>query len=213
MDMAAKTTREIIESGKLKAYLDPRLTKALRHPIREHLLACFNERITSATQIGEELGIDVAAFYKHVQILEELGFIEGVDPEEITIKRRRGNREHFFRAKETVLLDASTTQALPRSFRNDLLADQLMSIWDEAIQAIRAGTFDVDSESHVTWIPGLFDSTGWRDAIAILDHALYRLMEVQRESAERVAKSGERGFTATFAMLGFGTSPSRPTDS
>jgi DNA-binding transcriptional ArsR family regulator len=69
----------------------PRLIKALGHPIREHTLAVFNERIASATEIGEEIGLDVSAFYTHVTTLEEMGFIERIET-----RRRRGAKERFW---------------------------------------------------------------------------------------------------------------------
>jgi DNA-binding transcriptional ArsR family regulator len=210
MDVSAKGIQKILESGDLKTYLDPRLTKAFRHPIREHLLACFSEGITSATRIGEELGLDVSSFYKHVQLLEELGFIEEVDGEQIPARRRRGNKERFFRAKETLLLNIRDTQALPEHLRNDFLASQLISIWGEAVQALRAGTFQAADDLHVTWLPASLDMIAWREAMAVLDHALYRLMEVQEGAAERIAKSSEPSFSATIALLGFGTSRAGP---
>lgn len=203
--MAAKRLQRVVESGLLRTFLDSRMARVFRHPMREHLLGCFNEEITSATRIGESLGLEVTDFYKHVQALEELGLIEEVNGDEIPGRRGRGTRERFFRAKEVLLIDAEAAMTMPRTLLNDWHASHLLSIWDEATEAIRAGAFTVGGESHITWLPGVFDAPGWREANAILDEALYRLMEVQKHSTERVVKSGSPGFTATFAMLGFGT--------
>lgn len=60
----------------------------------------LNERIASASEIGEELGADVSSFYHHVEELEKFGCIERVESEQ-----RRGGREHFFRAKRTVFFE------------------------------------------------------------------------------------------------------------
>jgi hypothetical protein len=67
--------KQIVESDRLKRFIDPRLIEALRHPFREHALATFNEGIASPTQIGEEMA-PRQPFYKHIQKLEQLGCIE-----------------------------------------------------------------------------------------------------------------------------------------
>ena len=73
---------------------------AFGHPVREHILAVLNERQASPTEIGDELELDVSAFYKHVQVLERLGCIECVDT-----RRVRGVHERIFRATATLSFD------------------------------------------------------------------------------------------------------------
>jgi DNA-binding transcriptional ArsR family regulator len=95
-----KSLKEVLGGGQLKRFMDPRLIRALGHPIREHVLAVLNERVASATEIGEEIDLEVPAFYSHVATLEEMGCIELVET-----RRRRGSKEHFFQAKATALFD------------------------------------------------------------------------------------------------------------
>lgn len=61
--------------------------------------------------------------------------------------------------------------------------------------------------SIMSWIPGLFDVRGWREVLALIDETLARLMAIQRESAKRMAQTGEPGFPVTVALLGFETGP------
>ena len=153
--MAAKSTKEVIEGGRLKRFFDRRLIKAIGHPLREHLLAVFNDRVASPTEIGREIELEVPSFYKHVQLLEDLGCIERVE-----MKRRRGAKEHFFRAKGAITLDERAWQRLPASVRSDWMATHLQSIWDDAVAALQNETFAIGGEPHVTWLPGFFDRLG-----------------------------------------------------
>jgi len=67
-----KSIKEV-RKDRLKSFVDRRLIEALRHEVREHILAVLNERVASTVEIGDEIELDVTAFYKQVQILEELG--------------------------------------------------------------------------------------------------------------------------------------------
>jgi DNA-binding transcriptional ArsR family regulator len=68
--MRGKSMQEVSESDELKTFFDRRLIEALGHPVREHILAVLNERIASASEIGEEIGADVSSFYHHVEARE-----------------------------------------------------------------------------------------------------------------------------------------------
>jgi hypothetical protein len=198
-----KSIKAVLNGGQLKRFIDPRLIKALGHPIREHALAVFNERIASATEIGQEIqeiDLDVAAFYSHVETLEEMGCIELVET-----RRRRGAKEHFFQAKATMLFDERAWLRLPASLKSDISGEFLQSILEDVVRAVKAGTFAGHSGKHVSWTPGLFDVRGWREVLALLDETLSRLMAIQHQSAKRMSRTGEPGFPVTMALLGFET--------
>jgi hypothetical protein len=180
--------------------MDPRLIRALGHPIREHALAVFNERVASATEIGEEIDLEVPAFYTHIRKLQAMGCIERVET-----RRRRGAKEHFFQAKATAIFDDRAWLQLPASLRSDVCVEFLQSILNDVVRAVKAGTFADSGKMHVSWTPGLFDVRGWREVLALIDETLSRLMAIQSESARRMARTGEPGFPVTVALLGFET--------
>lgn len=207
--MAGKAMARFLASGRSKRFFDPRLRKALAHPFREHLLAVFNERIASPTEIGLEIGLEVPDFYKHITLLEELGCIEEIEIERVARKPHRGKPERFFRAKATVALDDRGWSRFPSSVKSDWMAMHIQAIWDDAVASWREGAFK-GGGPHVTWLPAVFDRRGWAEAMSLLDEALSRLMVIQRQSAERVALTGEPGIPATIAMMGFRTSHAKP---
>jgi predicted transcriptional regulator len=196
--MKRTSMKQIVESGSLKRYIDPRIIVALGHPFREHVLAECNAGIVSATQIGEGIGADVPVFYKQIQKLEELGCIERVDSQP-----RRGGMEHFFRAKSTLFFDNESVKRVPRTVHDHLLLNQLWSAFDEAKKSAGAGKLGSLAGEHASWIPGRFDHQGWSEAAQILDEALVSIEAILQKSAERLAERNERGTPATVAMFGF----------
>jgi DNA-binding transcriptional ArsR family regulator len=195
-----KSMQELNEWDELKTFFDRRLIKALGHPVREHILAVLNERIASGSEIGEELGADVSAFYHHVEELEKLGCIERVET-----KQRRGAKEHFFRATRTVFFDDEAWRRLPMTLRADLIASFVQTMFDEAITALDEGTLDGRGDGHVSWTPARLDARGWEEATDLMDQTLSRVMAILDESAARLAATGEDGISATVGILAFET--------
>ena len=74
---------------------DPRLIKALAHPLRVRILSILETRdMASPNEMAEELGVSLGVMSYHVRRLHALGFLE-------LVKRtpRRGAIEHHYRAK------------------------------------------------------------------------------------------------------------------
>lgn len=192
--------RELSESGKLKTFFDRSLIKALGHPVREHILAVFNERIASGSEIGEELGIDVSSFYHHIEELEKLGCIERVDSQQ-----RRGAVEHFFQAKQTVFLDDAAWRELPASIRADIAASFVQLMFDDAATALEKGILSPNADEHVTWMPAYFDRRGWGEITDLLAETLERVIAIQKESATRLAHNKADAISASISILAFET--------
>ncbi len=206
--MTGKSMRELSEWDGLKTFFDPRLVEALGHPVRAHVFAVLNERIASAREISDEIGADVSSFYHHVELLERLGCIERVGA-----RRKRGVKEHFFQAKRTVFFDDEAWQRLPASLRADITVSFVQTMFNEAATAIDLGTFDRLGDEHVSWTPGRLDAQGWRETTQLMNQTLNRVTEIQRESAARLASTGEDGLCATVGMLTFETpKPNEPRD-
>lgn len=196
--MRGKSMPELVEWGELKRFFDPSLIKAISHPVRAHILAVLNERIASGTEIGEELGADVSSFYHHIEALEKLGCIELVET-----RQRRGATERFFRATRMVFFDDEAWRQLPASLRDDLTTSFVQSVFDQLVPALKTGTFKTCDDEHVSWTPGRFDERGWEEARKLMDQALSGVLEIQRESAARLARNGEPGTSRTVAIWGF----------
>ena len=202
--MEGKSMRELCEWDELKTFFDRHLIEALGHPVREHILAVLNERIASGREIGEELGADVSSFYHHVEELERLGCIERV-----ISKRRRGAKEHFFRAKRTVFFSDEAWRRMPDSLREDLAVSSLQLLFDDVLGALSTGMLDARDDRHVSWTPGRFDVQGWNEAMDLMNRTLDQLRQIQDAAEGRLAKGASPEISATMAILAFETSPRR----
>jgi DNA-binding transcriptional ArsR family regulator len=192
--------REVSEWDELKTFFDRRLIKAIGHPVREHLLAVLNERIASASEIGEELGADVSSFYHHIEELEKLGCIERVET-----KQRRGANEHFFRARSTVFFDDEAWQRLPASVKADVATSSLQLIFDDVLQALVTGTLNARDDRHVSWSPGTLDSQGWDEVKGLMNRTLDQLEAIKGAAEKRLASGAQAEISATMAILAFET--------
>jgi len=199
--MAAKRISEV-DQRKLKTFLDRKIIKAFSHEVREHILAVLNERIASPNEIADELEVDVSFLDYHFEVLLELGCAEIVD-----VKPRRGANEHFYRAKATLEFGNKAWAALPDSVKADIAASDLNAILSEVAAASSAGTLNADDDRHLSWTQGVYDDLGRRQAMNIMDRALELVAQIQRQSAERVALSGEPGIPVMIALMGFRAAP------
>lgn len=192
--------QEVSESDELKTFFDRRLIEALGHPVREHILAVLNERIASASEIGEELGADVSSFYHHVEELEKLGCIERVKSEQ-----RRGAKEHFFKAKTSLFFDDAAWQRFPSTLKSDQIVSNVQYLFDDVVAALEEETFDTRDNPHVSWTPGFLDSQGWEEATKLMNQTLDDLIAIREAAALRLVHTGEQGIPTTMGMLAFET--------
>jgi DNA-binding transcriptional ArsR family regulator len=197
---AGKSMQELSEWDELKTFFDRRLIKALGHPVREHILAVLNERVASASEIGEELSADVSSFYHHFEELEKLDCIERVET-----RRRRGAKEHFFRATRSVFFDDEAWQKMPGSLKADVAASSLQLLFDDVVAALSSGTLDARDDRHVSWTPGTFDVQGWSEAKDLMNSTLGQLAAIQSAAAKRLAEGAGPKISATMAILAYET--------
>ena len=92
--------------------VDPRLAKALSHPMRTRILAILNERVASPNEIAEMIDERLPNVSYHVRALLELGCIELV-----STAQRRGAIEHYYRALTRPFFSDRDWKRLPRSGR------------------------------------------------------------------------------------------------
>jgi DNA-binding transcriptional ArsR family regulator len=184
---------------KRKGGTEQRLFKALAHPLRFQALMILNERIASPNELSKELGEGLGQVSYHVKVLLESNCIELV-----RTTPRRGAVEHYYRATSRAFLDDAEWAKLPASVKPGFSASLLQTIMDDAVTSLKAGTFDARDEHHLSWTPVKVDEEGWRDLTEALAETLDRVLEIQAESARRMAKAEDEGsISATVAMMNF----------
>lgn len=174
------------------------VAKAFAHPLRVQILIILNERVASPNLLAQELDQSLNLVAYHVRVLEKYDCIELVDT-----KQRRGATEHFYRATRRQFLTDSEWSRLPESLRPGLSGAMLKALFDDVEEAVSGGTFDELSDRHLSRTPMVVDQRGWDDTAALLGDTLDRILEIQAESSQRLAESGEEGMLAKAMMLHF----------
>jgi DNA-binding transcriptional ArsR family regulator len=184
--------------------VDPRLAKALSHPMRARILTILNERVASPNEISEMIDERLPNVSYHVRALLDLGTIELV-----STAQRRGAIEHYYRAIVRPFFTDRDWKKLPRSGRQAVSDVALQMIWEDVSDAIKGGTFEARSDRHLSRNVVELDETGWKEVAALLLKTLRETEEIQARSADRIKKSGDdKVVPARVVMMHFEAPPS-----
>lgn len=194
--MAKKRDRIQDQDAPRRAVADPRLAKAISHPLRAQALAILNERDASPNEIALDLNEPLGNVSYHIQALLECDCIELVRTEP-----RRGALEHFYRATTLPFPSAEEWARLPASLKPSASATTLEDLAHDAFAALRAGTLDARDERRLTRSSLRLDEEGWVDVVEAIEATLEWIADIERESAERLAEVDETGFGASVSVL------------
>jgi DNA-binding transcriptional ArsR family regulator len=165
--------------------LDPRIVRALSHPIRHKVLVALNERVASPKELAAELGEPLGNVSYHTRVLAQLGCIELV-----STTQRRGALEHHYRAVMRPYFDDAAWAQIPVSTRRSLFDAELDRLWNDAVEAAKSGGFD-HPQAHVSWMTLDLDEQGFADVAELLGSTIERALEIQAEAAGRRIEQGE----------------------
>lgn len=181
------------------ALVDPRLLKALAHPTRVHILDILSEGPSSPVRMMRRMeNISLNLVSHHVKILRDLGCIELVG----TVKRR-GAREHVYRARERQFFTAEEWEAIEPKNRQPITSILLRMISEDMGRSLSEGKFDELADNHLSRSPLELDREGWSEVVATLARALDEVLEAHARSAERSYESGEELMVARVAIMQF----------
>lgn len=180
--------------------LNSALFKALGHPIRYGILMIAGEREVTPTELAEMLDEDFQKVYKQVRALAS-----GPEPllELVGTDTRRGGEMHYFRAVVRPVIDTAAWDDLPvlaKETASALIAGVAIG---EMANSMETGNFDAHPNRVVLRRPLRVDGVGAAkvDAAAVAyDDAC---VEAERESAERMAETGERPTDTLSALFYF----------
>jgi DNA-binding transcriptional ArsR family regulator len=194
----ARTTLDLV---------DPRIAKALSHPMRARILVILNERVASPNEIAESIDERLPNVSYHVRALLELGCIELVDT-----AQRRGAIEHYYRAVIRPFFSDRDWKRIPRSARQAISDTALEIVWADVSDAIKAGTFDARPDRYLTHSPMVLDEQGWREMAAVMAKAFAEAEKVKSRSAGRLKRSKEDGVPTRVVLMQFESPPSDDDD-
>lgn len=159
---------------------DPRVAKALAHPLRTRILTALEGRTASPSELAVELDAPLGVLSYHVRRLTALGFVR-------LVRRvpRRGAVEHYYTATARPRITDEAWGAVPTVVKQATIGAALDQIGTYVSAAAGAGGFDAP-ESHLTRSPVTVDAEGWRALARELDAMTERIRAIEVESEERI---------------------------
>ena len=186
--------------------------EVLHHPWRTRILEVLNERSMSVSQFVDEGLIEdlvgrprdkaISALAYHFRALREAGAIEIVEQ-----NPRRGSTELVCRACARAHVTDEEWAELPLHQRQALSRVMLNSLIARAESAVHHNSFDSRLDRHIAWLAMEIDEQGWSELAALLNGVLDTVTEIQNESSERLATSGEQPIRAAWGQLHFESPP------
>ncbi len=104
---------------------DPRLVKALAHPLRVSILSALEHRIASPSQLAEELGVPLPNLSYHIRMLVQLDLLKLVKT-----RPRRGAIEHYYQAKGPVSVSDKAWGQVPTLVKEAMVSAALKGAAD-----------------------------------------------------------------------------------
>lgn len=177
---------------------DPRLVRALSHPLRVRVLAILDERTSSATEIARMLRADLGSVAYHVRKLHEMGLL--------TLEREvqvRGALQRFYRAKPRPAASPRAWSKARPVVRQALAGAALQQINDLVQASGAAGGFD-RPDAHLTRTVLRLDDEGFARLSDALDRMAREIDRIEADAAERSARdSSARLHDAGLVMMLF----------
>ena len=165
---------------------DPRLIKALAHPLRVRVLSILETRdMASPNELADELSVSLGVMSYHVRRLHALGFLE-------LVKRtpRRGAIEHHYRAKARPRVTDEGWAETPAIVKRAMVGATLQQTSSYVNAAAAQGGFDA-SDARLTRRGVKLDQKGWTQLGREMTKWMKKLEEIEAESTERVRESGD----------------------
>jgi DNA-binding transcriptional ArsR family regulator len=174
------------------------LSYSLGHRFRIEILAALHEGPASAKQLSRVLRQPLSNVTHHIGELLADGAIEVARAEEV------GNiTQHFYCVAELPEYSSEEFAALGSEEREATLALILQASTAEAMASLWAGKLHTDPKVMLAWNRIYLDTQGRDDLAEEQDRSWLRIKEIEVESANRYAQTGEDGKTYVVTSYGY----------
>jgi DNA-binding transcriptional ArsR family regulator len=157
--------------------LDPRLLKAIAHPLRHRLLAALDGRVASPAELAREFDVPLGRVSHHIRALAASGAIELV-----RTQQRRGAVEHLYRAAMRAWFTDEDWARIPLSTRRAIFASLLERIACDVAAASSSDGFG-HPQAHVSYTRLNLDEAATDAVASILEETLERVLDANAECA------------------------------
>ena len=181
---------------------DPRLVKALAHPLRVQIMSVLQDRTASPSDLAEELKAPLGNVSYHVRILAKLDLLKLVRK-----RQRRGAIEHLYRANGRIRVSDRAWGQVPGIVKTAMVGATLEQVGRYVEQSAVTGGFE-RAEAHLIRQPMHLDQQGWEELSAAVAELLQRANDIERESQQRLGQAEHDGeLEAGLVMMLFEGAP------
>src|SRR3954466_9151291 len=166
---------------------DPRVVKALAHPLRVEILGILEQRRASPSDIAAEVGAPLGNVSYHVKTLLGLRLIRLVKK-----TPRRGAVEHTYEAVTRSQISDDAWGKVPGLVKQALVAAKLEQVGQRLAQVPREGGC-ARAAAPLPRTPLTLDEEGWGEAAELLLGVLSEIDRIQAESAARLEARDHAG--------------------
>jgi DNA-binding transcriptional ArsR family regulator len=177
---------------------DPRVIKALTHPLRVQILRSLEDRTASPSELADEIGAPLGNVSYHVRQLHALGLIKLVKK-----TPRRGAIEHHYKAVAQPPISDEAWAGTPGLVKEAVVGTSLGQL-GQAVNAAAAGGGFKRAEAQLAREEMQLDERGFRDVAKELSRAMERIAKIRDDSGRRLEKAnGDGGVQANVAVMLF----------
>lgn len=184
---------------------DPRIVRALAHPMRLEILSIVEKRTASPKEIAREIGAPLTHVSYHVRQLAQLGLIklERTTP-------RRGAVEHHYSMEGDPSITPEAWRDAPEIAKQALVGATLGKVSAQVNAAAAEAGFS-RGEAQLQRLSLELDDEGWREASRAMENLVSDLEGIQSDATERRKQHGSHT-SATAVLMLFEAAEQRSAD-
>jgi DNA-binding transcriptional ArsR family regulator len=176
---------------------DPRLVKALAHPVRIKILGILEHRTATPKEVARELGLPVENVAYHFRTLKQFGFIR------LERKRQvRGAVEHHYRSVAKPLITARAWEQLPDIVKRAMTDANLGNVNEVVARAAEQGKF-ARPDSQLQRMPHVLDEKAFAEASKVMSEALERIRKLEGDAQKRIGQGKADPLPAVAVVMLF----------
>ena len=158
---------------------DPRIVRALAHPMRLEILSIVEKRTASPKEIAQEIGAPLTHVSYHVRQLAQLGVIklERTTP-------RRGAVEHHYSMEAEPSISGEAWRSAPEIAKQALVGAVLGKVSEQVNAAAAEAGFSREG-AQLQRLTLELDEEGWREASGAVEALVSELERIQNDAVKR----------------------------
>lgn len=189
---------QLVGATKTKRSIDEAVHFANAHRLRTDMLCLLNERPYTAQELARLVRQPLSTVAHHLEELLSSGSIEVAETRKV-----RNFNQNVYRARLMPFFTDADMEALSFQARQEIYGLIIQAAMAEAMASFSAGKISSDPKAVMAWKWFNVDRQGRQDIAEELARSWDRVLEIEGESDDRRAESGESATTVIVTSFYF----------